>query len=168
MRKLHDTYAVKYYGLRENPCHKAGSMGKKHASEMKFWTKEEYLTFEKVVEDNLQAHLVFGILYWCGIREGELLALMIGDIDFEGKTISVNKSYQRIGKEDIITEPKTPKSNRVVAIPQFLCDEIKAYIATIYKPTETTRLFPITNTNYGRQWREDAGKAALSESESMI
>ena len=27
-------YAVKYYGLKENPCHKAGSMGKKHADEM--------------------------------------------------------------------------------------------------------------------------------------
>jgi len=27
-------YAVKYYGLRENPCHKAGSMRKQKADEM--------------------------------------------------------------------------------------------------------------------------------------
>ena len=38
-------YAVKYYGLKENPCHKAGSMGKKKADEMLFWTKEEYKKF---------------------------------------------------------------------------------------------------------------------------
>ena len=28
-------YAVKFYGLKENPCHKAGSIGKKNADEMK-------------------------------------------------------------------------------------------------------------------------------------
>ena len=38
-------YAVKYYGLKENPCHKAGSMGKKKADEMLFWTKDEFQTF---------------------------------------------------------------------------------------------------------------------------
>ena len=27
-------YAVKYYNLKENPCHKAGSMGKKNADEI--------------------------------------------------------------------------------------------------------------------------------------
>ncbi len=37
-------YAVKCYGLKENPCHKAGSMGKKKADEMLFWTKDEFQT----------------------------------------------------------------------------------------------------------------------------
>ena len=32
-------HAVKYYNLRENPCKKAGSMGKKKNREMQFWTK---------------------------------------------------------------------------------------------------------------------------------
>ena len=31
-------FAVNFYGLRENPCLKAGSMGKKNADEMLFWT----------------------------------------------------------------------------------------------------------------------------------
>lgn len=33
-------YAVRYYGLRENPARVAGSIGKKKAQEMHFWTLE--------------------------------------------------------------------------------------------------------------------------------
>ncbi|MEG1061434.1 MAG: site-specific integrase [Oscillospiraceae bacterium] len=137
-------YAVKYYGLRENPCIKAGSMGKKHADEMNFWTREEFQQFIVSVEDKSVAHACFQILYWCGIREGELLALTLSDIDFDAKTLSVNKSYQRIGQEDIITEPKTPKSKRIVAIPDFLAEELKTYLERLYKPTGATRLFQVT------------------------
>jgi len=44
-------YAVKYYGLKENPCHKAGGMGKKQADEMLFWTQDEFQKFIESVED---------------------------------------------------------------------------------------------------------------------
>lgn len=137
-------YAVKYYGLLENPCHKAGSIGRKHAKEMQFWTKDEYIDFSNSISDKPQAHIAFQILYWCGLRLGELLALTKEDIDFEIKTININKSYQRIGKEDIITEPKTPKSNRVIAMPDFLCQELKIYMNQIYSLEKGTRIFQIT------------------------
>ena len=44
-------YAVKYYDLRENPCTKAGSMGKSNAEEMQFWTKAEFEQFITAVQD---------------------------------------------------------------------------------------------------------------------
>ena len=68
-------YAVKYYGLKENPCHKAGGIGKKKADEMQFWTKEEFNTFIEAVKDDLVVYTIFMTLYYTGIREGELLAL---------------------------------------------------------------------------------------------
>ena len=76
-------YAIKYYDLPSNPCLKAGSMGKKHADEMQFWTKEEYLKFSEVMMDKPISYYAFEILYWCGIREGELLALTPEDFDFD-------------------------------------------------------------------------------------
>lgn len=139
-------YAVKYYGLRENPCHKAGSMGKKNAQEMNFWTRQEYLQFIKTLEDSPQAHAAFQVLYWCGIREGELFALTRADIDFEKKIISISKSYQRIGGEDIISAPKTPKSIRVVAMPDFLCNELAVYLDMIYDKAPDTRVFPLSKS----------------------
>ena len=68
-------YAVAYYGLRENPCRKAGGMGKRYADDMLFWTKDEYLRFIHALDDRPQSHVAFQVLYWCGIRKGELLAL---------------------------------------------------------------------------------------------
>lgn len=64
-------HAVKFYNLRENPCKKAGSMGKKKNREMLFWTKEEYLKFAEVMMDKPQFYYAFEMLYWCGIREGD-------------------------------------------------------------------------------------------------
>lgn len=51
------------------------------------------------------------MLYWTGIRVGELLALTAGDLDFENNMLTINKSYQRLHGEDVITPPKTKKSN---------------------------------------------------------
>lgn len=137
-------YAVKYYDLKENPCHKAGSMGKKKADEMLFWTKEEYQKFIVCISDKPQSKVAFETLYWTGIRIGELMALTFQDIDFENKTISINKSIQRINKEDIITAPKTPKSNRIIPITDFLCDDLKAYTDKIYDIKASDRIFNFT------------------------
>ena len=137
-------YAVKYYGLRENPCHKAGTMGRKSAKEMQFWTKGEYLRFSEAIQDKPQSQMCYQLLYWCGLSVGELLALTKSDIDLETKTLTVNKSYQRLGRKDIVTEPKTPKSNRTIAIPDFVCSEIDAYMRTVFDANEGARLFQVT------------------------
>ena len=71
------------------------------------------------------SYYAFEILYWCGVREGELLALTPEDFDFEKKTLRINKSFQRIKGKDVVTTPKTPKSNRVIRMPDFLCEEMK-------------------------------------------
>ena len=75
-------HAVRYYNLRENPCKKAGSMGKKKNREMLYWTKEEYLRFAESMMDKPISYYAFEMLYWCGIREGELLALTPADFDW--------------------------------------------------------------------------------------
>ena len=139
-------YAVKYYGLKENPCHKAGSMGKKKADEMLFWTKDEFQTFIESMKDRPASYTVFMTMYYTGIREGELLALTPSDIDFEKKTLTVNKSYQRLGKEDIITTPKTPKSNRTIPIPDGLCNCLQEYMSHCYGLQKDDRLFPYTKS----------------------
>lgn len=96
--------------------------------------------------DKPVSYYAFEMLYWCGIREGELLALTAGDFDFERGTVTINKSYQRIDGRDVITEPKTPKSNRVIKMPDFLIEEIKEYLAKLYGLQKNDRVFNITKT----------------------
>ena len=139
-------HAVRYYNLKENPCKKAGSMGKKKNREMAFWTKEEYLQFIDAMMDKPLSFYAFEVLYWCGIREGELLALTPADFDFERQTVTINKSYQRISGRDIITDPKTPKSNRTIKMPEFLCEEMQDYIKQLYRIDKNDRLFEVTKS----------------------
>ena len=137
-------YAVRYYDLKSNPCAKAGSMGKSKAEEMDFWTGEEFRRFIDSVMNKRLSYMVFMTLYWTGMRLGELLALNPKDVDLEKRTISITKSYQRLGKKDVITPPKTPKSKRVITIPEFLAADIKDYMDSLYDLQENDRLFPIT------------------------
>ena len=63
---------------------------------------------------------------------GGAAALTPGDFDFEKQTVTISKSYQRIKGKDVITDPKTPKSNRVIQMPAFLCEEMRDYIKSLY------------------------------------
>lgn len=88
-------------------------------------------------------YYAFEMLYWCGLRIGELFALTPDDFNFDTGTVTIGKSYQRIKGEDVITCPKTKKSNRVIQMPQFLTDEIQDYIKQLYGVEHDSRLFPL-------------------------
>ena len=125
-------HAVRHYDLKSNAASKVGPIGKKEAKEMSFWTKDEYLKFADAMMDKPISYYAFEILYWCGLRMGEMLALTPADFDFAKETVSVTKSYQRFGGKDVVTEPKTTKSNRIISMPKFLCEEIQEYLNMLY------------------------------------
>ena len=154
-------HAVRYYNLRENPCKKAGSMGKKKNREMMFWTKEQYLKFAEVMMDKPLSYYAFEMLYWCGIREGELLALSASDFDFTNSTVTISKSYQRLKGQDVITTPKTKKSNRVIKMPQFLCEEMQDYIKMFYSAETDDRMFTVTKSYLHREMDRGAKEAGV-------
>ena len=146
-------FAVRYYNLNENPCHKAGSIGKKSADEMQFWTRSEFEQFLQTVEDKPRSHMAFELLYYTGLRLGELLALTPADIDTDSGIITINKSLQRIDKADVVTPPKTEKSNRIVTIPPFLCNDLRDYMARFYGLESTDRLFSFTKSFITQEMR---------------
>jgi integrase len=139
-------YAVKYYDLAKNPCTAAGSMGKGKAEEMNYWTQEEFEDFLEFVKDKAQSRYAFQVLYWTGCRIGELLALTLGDFNPSEKTLNINKSYQRIKGKDVITEPKTAKSKRIITLPDFLVDELNEYVEKLYGMMPSDRLFMVTKS----------------------
>ena len=128
---------------------------------MLFWTKEEYLKFIEAVKDKPYSYHAFQILYWCGLRVGELLALTPQDIDFDNKVIRITKSYQRLEGKDVITDPKTPKSKRNVSMPDFLCEELKDYIGRLYGILPTDRIFHLTKSFLHHEMTRGAKKAGV-------
>ena len=139
-------HAIKIYGLRLNPASTVGNMGKEERKEMSYWTVEEYSKFSDEMMDKPLSYYAFQMLYWTGIRVGELLALTAGDFDFKNNMLTINKSYQRLHGEDVITPPKTEKSNRTIKMPQFLCDEMQEYLKMFYSPNDGDRIFPISKS----------------------
>ncbi|MFG6351884.1 MAG: site-specific integrase, partial [Oscillospiraceae bacterium] len=144
-----------------NPAAKAGNMGTEERKEMLFWTKAEYQRFAEAMMDKPLSYYAFEMLYWCGIREGELLALTPADFDFEKQTVSISKSYQRIKGQDVITDPKTAKSNRVIQMPAFLCEEMEDYIRSLYAVGPTDRIFAVTKSYLHREMDRGAKEAGV-------
>ena len=150
LRSIHNqlsaifNHAVRLYNLTTNPVRKAGSMGREKAKEMQVWTKEEYIKFSDAIKDNPDSFYAFEILYWCGVRIGELLALTGRDFNFEAKTMTINKSYQRLGKKDYITAPKTEKSNRIISLPDFLCTELQKFLRRKRRINSKKRIFTMS------------------------
>ena len=64
-------HAQKIYNLKENPCKKVKKMGKSDANKLEFWTKAEYDSFIAGIEPESEDYLIFEILFWTGIREGD-------------------------------------------------------------------------------------------------
>lgn len=68
------------------------------------------------------------------------------DINWEQRTISISKSYQRIQGRDVITTPKTSKSNRVITLPDFLVEDLREYTSKLYGIMTDARMFQFTKS----------------------
>lgn len=153
-------YAVSHYGLPSNPCKVTGSIGKSKAEEMKIWTQEQYEQFSSHVNKSAMK-LAFDVLFYTGMRSGELLALTPADI-LPDKKISINKNYAKVNGEDLFLTPKTPKSKRTIAIPDFLYDDIHAYISMLHGIEPTHRIFYFTKNALEKEIKKVAEKAELT------
>ena len=154
-------HAVRYYKLKENPATIVGNMGSEKGIRMKYWTKEQYLSFAEALMDEPKAYYAFQVLYWCGIREGEMLALTPADLDLEKGTLSISKTFQHLNGRDIVTDPKTPKSNRVIQMPEFLIQELRDYIRMQDNLLPEDRLFPLSKSYLYRIMDKRSAEAGI-------
>lgn len=85
------------------------------------------------------------------MRMGEMLALRLGDIDFDNLTIKVDETYTRLKKKDLITSPKTKDSKRIIHIPKTLADELREYVGGIYGLEKESRIFNVSKYGLHRE-----------------
>ena len=136
-------YGAKRCGITANPFEGIEKIGKARIKSLTFWTYDQYSTFIRMIEKPV-IHMAFQVLYFTGIRIGELFALTAGDIDMEEGVMHITKSLQRMNRQDIITPPKTEKGTRDITLPMFLIKELENYMHMIYDCNGETRLFNIS------------------------
>lgn len=154
-------YAIRFHNLDKNPCHTAGSIGKKDADEMQILSLQEFNKMIDCVTDK-ENKFFYIILFWTGMRKGELLALTYEDVDFENKTILINKNFQIVKREKLITDPKTPRGRRVIAVNDIVLNCIKELWSTSYKPNKTDKIFYLSKDSLKRQLDTACKKAGVS------
>lgn len=91
-------------------------------------TEKDFNIILDNIKSNLETYLCFKIMYNCGWRVGELLALTIDDINISKQEIKITKSLTVINNIETITSPKYISSSRIVHIPTLLCTEINEYL----------------------------------------
>lgn len=152
-------YAVLYYGLPSNPCEKIPALKAKREP-FNIWSEEQFNVFVNAIEPRDRA--AFMMLFYCGLRIGELLALTWEDIDIENKTVSISKSLYATKEYEIINPPKTPKGNRTIGIPDKVIDELIDYKSHLYKPQDHYRVFLITRDTYRHILNDTAKEKGLT------
>jgi integrase len=83
---------------------------------------------------------LFALAWSTGLRAGEILALTLNDLDFNHKTIRVNKSLDDATRE--VRQPKTPKSIATLPMTTALEGKLREYIQCHWKPNPAQILFP--------------------------
>ena len=94
--------------------------------EMKFFTYEEFQQFISA-EDKLVYRCAFKLLYYCGLRRGELLGLRWINVSFFDKNIKIKDNAVRNFEtgEYMITSPKTKSSVRTIPLTDELISDLK-------------------------------------------
>lgn len=103
-------YAMRYYNLQDNPCRKAGAIGKSKGEPKDFWMQEEFNAFLETVSDKPETRMAFLLLYWTGMRIGELLTYLMNDLlnavdrDVIGLQVGVELSYLTVPEQEMVEE----------------------------------------------------------------
>lgn len=102
--------------------------------EMQFFTFEEYKQFDSVI-DEFVWHTFFEILYYMGLRQGELQALQFRDINFKKQELSITKTLttKLKGEKWTISPPKTKNSIRTLPLPNIVYNDLKMLLDGVSK-----------------------------------
>lgn len=138
-------FAVKNQYISENPVKKSESL-KSTTATKKIWTLEEYQRFYDTI-DKPAHRIIYNLMFFCGLRIGEVLALSVQDFNRDTKSIHIKKTIMRIGYEVYVGPAKSAYSIRELMLPNYIYNQLCQWIDSMYKPKKTDRLFPLSVTS---------------------
>lgn len=125
--KLHSLFdvAIKQGWIKENPCENAIKPRRNKHKKLPPFETEQVKDLLAKTESFDTYNAVIRFQLYTGMRIGETLALTWDDIDFDKRTIDINKTVNYINKEFIIGPPKTDNSYRILGMNDTIYNLLK-------------------------------------------
>jgi integrase len=122
--------AVRWGHLSRNPLDAADPPRKQgdDAREMRTWSKEQLKAFLGVMKDERLSSL-WHVIAMTGMRRGEAIGLRWSDVDLENAWLAVRRALIPTSREVVVSEPKTAKGRRVVALDPSTVEVLKCQAA---------------------------------------
>lgn len=153
------SYAVEFYGLTSNPSKNVQGFTSQAKKNVDFWTLEEFQKFAITLKKPVHI-IAFYLLFWTGMRVGEMLALTWNDIDLDEGTISITKTLYQVGKKVFVNETKTTSGDRTIVIPNFLVEMLRDY-KRLSEYTTEEHIIPVTHNDLFMKLKAGAKKAGV-------
>lgn len=161
-------FAYRYYNV-PNIAEKAeGFRNTEPKKEMQVWTKDEFQMFYDSCH-GLRDKAFFKLLYVTGCRKGEALALTWNDIDFEKRTMRINKNITTKTFDGTykVTTPKNLSSNRTVDLTSSLCELLNEYQQTVKPKSDNEFVFggdrPMPTTSVDHAFERAIARAGVKK-----
>lgn len=120
--------AIKLGSLTENPCNRI-TMPKQSQPEIKTLSEVDIAKLLKALDtERLDFKVGYELCLFCGMRRSEVLGLREEDVNLPFKTVTIHKTRHIVDGKVQVQDTKTAKSRRSLALPEFICDDIKALI----------------------------------------
>lgn len=126
------------------------------AKEKRALTEDEKKAVFKA-DFNEQDKIFIYLIYGCGLRRGEALALTIFDINIKKKELTINKSHEFVSDKPMQKEPKTRNGYRTIPIPEKIFPAVEEYIKKLMAK-DILYLFTmrngqlVTKSSYTKMW----------------
>lgn len=138
-------HAMRYYGFSFNPVQEAGTHIRRPRHHFNIWSVSD---LGKVLlalrQGNFETEsLCLKILFFCGLRIGELMALTADNIHPDRKSMEIRGTFS-IENSPVITAPKTKSSVREILVPGHLFQELLRYISA-HHISGSQRIFECTS-----------------------
>jgi integrase len=95
-------------------------------TELQVWTAADLRSFLAFVEDD-RLYALWLLAASTGMRRGEVLGLQWPDVDLGRARVAVRRSLVTVGHQVVVSEPKTAKGRRSVALDPTTVAAIKAW-----------------------------------------
>jgi integrase len=122
--------AVRWGYLQRNPADAADPPRQRGTErrEMKTWTAEQLRAFLAFTKDE-PLYSLWHTLAMTGMRRGEGLGLRWEDVDFEAGRLAVRRALIPSGRDVVVSEPKTARGRRSIAIDPETVSVLRAQAA---------------------------------------